>query len=175
MIKNMIDKIYDVDESDATASYGKGEKREDYADAWKETGNAILLGLPGSGKAALAVLLAERIELDIITPVSVGEAVEILGGEKKIIVLDDSLVEAPAVQSLIHGAGKAFYLMADSKTLAARMAERDSVEDSEQLWRDMSARLAVMEPIFYSVLHFLLPAVQTPEVMVDDALEKVAY
>lgn len=175
MVKYLINKQYDVDDAEANATFGKGEKREDYADAWQNTGTVVLVGLPGSGKAGLAALLAERTGLDVANPASADEAVAVLGGEKKIVILTDFLVEDPVVQPLIHGAGKVFYLMGDSRTLSDRVAERDAVADPEQLWRDMSARLAVMEPIFYSVLHFILPAGRTPEELVEDALEKVSF
>ncbi len=175
MAKYLINEQYDVDDPGASKTFGKGERREDYADAWKETGNVVLVGLPGSGKAELASLLAERSGAPVLTPADGGEAVEALGSSGAIIVLADALVEDAAVQPLIHDAGKVFYLMADSNTLSARIAVRDGLGDREQCWREMSARLAVMEPIFYGVLHFILQAGQTPGTLVEDALEKIAY
>lgn len=175
MDKYMINEQYDVDDPEAKKAYGKGESRSDYADAWTETGNAILMGLPGSGKAALADLLAERTGLPVVVPANADEAIEALNGEGRIIILEDGLVEDATVQPLIHGAGKGFYLMADSNTLAERVAERDGVDDREALWRELSSRLATMEPIFYSTLHFILQAGQPLEEMADDALEKLAY
>jgi len=175
MAKYLINEQYDVEDAEAKKSFGKGEHRTDYADAWKETGNAILMGLPGSGKAALAALLAERTGMPVVTPSTVETAREALAGEGRIIVLTDDLVEDPSVQPLIHGAGKGFYLMADSNTLSDRVAKRDGIEDRESLWSELSARLAVMEPIFYSSLHFILQAWQGPEAMAEDALEKLAY
>lgn len=174
MTKTMINEQYDVDDPNATKAFAKGEKREDYADAWKDTGNVVLVGLAGSGKAALAKSLSERTGAEVVIPDSVADASQLLGGEKRIIVLGDALVESPDVQPLIHGAGKVFYLIADSNTLATRVAERGQEEDREQLWRDLSARLAVMEPIFYSVLHFILQP-QSHDEMVEDALEKIAF
>lgn len=175
MTKYLINEQYDVAEADTTKAFGKGEKRTDYADAWKDTGNVILMGLRGSGKSALAELLAERTELPVVTPSNAPEAIEALKSEGQVIVLTDDLVENGEVQPLIHGAGKGYYLMVDSNTLSERVAERENVEDREMLWREMSARLAVMEPVFYSTLHFILQAGQTPEAMVEDALEKIAY
>lgn len=175
MTKYLINEQYDVEEAEVSKGFGKGEKREDYADAWNDTGKVILVGLPGSGKGALANLLSEKTGLDICVPASSDAAVKGLGGEKSIIVLSDELVEAAEVQSLIHGAGKVFYLMADSNTLSDRVAVRDGIEDKEQLWRDMSARLAIMEPMYYGALHFILQASQSPEDMAEDAMEKIAY
>lgn len=174
MTKHLINEQYDVQESDAKRSFGKGDKREDYADAWQDTGNVVLIGLAGSGKAALAELVAERTGMDRLTPESAEEAVSALGMTGKIIVLDDKLVEVPEVQSLIHGSGKVFYLMVDTNLLSTRIAERESLEDREQVWRDMSARLAIMEPIFYSVLYFILQGAMSPEELVEDAMEKIA-
>ena len=175
MGKYLINEYQEVEDPEASKSFGKGEKREDYADGWRDTGNVVLVGLPGSGKAELAGLLAERTGAPVLAPVDVSGAVEALGASGAIIVLADELVGDPDVQPLIHGAGKVFYLMADSNTLSARVAERDGVEDREQLWRDLSARLAAMEPTFYGVLHFILQPSETMEEMVADAMEKIAY
>lgn len=175
MTKILINEYYDVEDAEATKSFGKGEKREDYADAWKDSGNLVLVGLPGSGKTAVAEVLSERTGQPLVRPSGVEETVRVLGGENSIIVLDDALVEDSNVRPLIHGSGKVFYLMADSNTLSRRVAERDGIEDHESLWRDMSARLAVMEPVFYSVLHFILQAAMPQEELVEDALEKVRF
>lgn len=172
---HLIKKQYDVEDAGARKEFGKGERREDYADAWKNTGNVILVGLDGSGKQQLARLLSERTGLDVAIPVNPGEAADLLAGGKRVIVLSDDLVEDQTVQPQIHGAGKVFYLMADSNTLSERIACRDGVEDREQLWRDMSGRLGVMEPVFYGVLHFILQGALPSEELVEDALEKIAY
>jgi shikimate kinase len=170
----MIKEVVEVDEADATKAYGRGERREDYADAWENTGRVVLVGLPGSGKAALAGLLAHRLGLAAVTPGDAQEAVAALAGPAAVIVLRDDLVADPAVQPHIHGAGKVFYLMADSRTLADRVAEQGGHEDADTVWPALSARLADMEPVFYGVLHFILQAAQAPEALVDDALEKIA-
>jgi shikimate kinase len=175
MVKYLINQRYEVGEADSRREFGKGEKREDYADAWQDTGNVVLVGLRGAGKTELARLLGERTGLEVITPETTDQAVEALEPGGRVVVLDDSLVEHADVQPLIHGAGKVFYLMADTRLLSGRVAGRDSVEDEEGLWREMSARLARMEPVFYSVLHFILQAAQTPEEMLGDALEKIGY
>ena len=175
MAKYFINQRYEVGESDASREFVRGERREDYADAWQDTGNVILIGLPGAGKAELARLLGERTGLEAVTPESVDQAVEALAPGGRIVVLDDALVADDAVRPLIHGAGKVFYLMADTRLLSGRVAGRDGAEDEEELWRTMSARLAVMEPVFYSVLHFILQGAQPPQEMVDDALEKIGY
>lgn len=175
MAKYLINEQYDVQEAEVAKSFSKGEKREDYADSWSNTGNVILMGLPGSGKGELGQILAQRTGLPLANPATAEEAVELMKGDGNIIVLVDELVEDQSVQPLIHGAGKGFYLMADSNILSQRVAERDTIEDREQLWRDLSARLAVMEPIFYGALHFILQAGQSAEEMAGDALEKIAY
>jgi len=175
MTKYFINEQYDVQDADASKSFGKGEKREDYADAWQDTGNVVLVGLAGSGKKALADLLGERTGLDVVIPKDATGAVQALGAGPHIIVLDDALVEVAEVQSLIHGSGKVFYLMVDSRVLSERVADRDDVEDRDTLWREMSARLAVMEPVFYSVLHFIMQGIQSPEELMSDAMEKIGY
>ena len=175
MGKYLINELVEVEDAGASKSFAKGERREDYADAWKNTGNVILVGLAGSGKAALAKILGDRTGLPVCAPADADGAAEALGGSGAVIVLDDGLVEDAAVRPLIHGAGKVFYLMADSNTLSGRVAEREGAPDREALWREMSARLAAMEPVFYEVLHFILPASGSSEDMAGDALEKIAY
>lgn len=175
MTKHLINEKYDVEEAEASRGFGKGDKREDYADAWKNTGNVILVGLPGSGKQHLAASLSERTGLEVVVPSRPEQAVEVLGGQEAIIILDDTLVEDESVQPLIHGAGKVFYLMANSNALSVHVAGDGSEEERERVWRDLSARLGVMEPVFYSVLHFIIQAGQEPEAVLEDALEKIAF
>ena len=175
MTKILINEQYDVEDPGVKKAFGKGDKRTDYADAWKETGNVILLGLAGSGKNRLAELLSEKTGGAVVTPKTAEQALSALNETNQIIVLSDSLVEDTAVQPLIHGAGKAFYLMVNTNLLAERLAERDGCEDKDALWRDLSARLAAMEPVFYSTLHFILQAAMEPEELVDDAMEKIAF
>jgi hypothetical protein len=155
MAKYLINEAYEVEESGAAKGFARGERRGDYADPWRETGNVILIGLPGSGRAELAGLLAERTGQPALAPRDAGAAVEALKGRGAIVVLEDRLVDHPEVRPLIHGAGKVFYLMADTRLLSGRVAE--------------------VEPVFYGVLHFILQGAQSPEELVDDALEKIGY
>jgi shikimate kinase len=175
MVKYLINEEYDVKDAGAAKGFARGERREDYADPWRETGNVVLIGLPGSGRAELARLLAARTDKPVLTPPDAKGAAEVLQARGAIIVLEDSLVDDPAVQPLIHGAGKVFYLMADTRLLSGRVAGREGLEDTEELWRRLSARLAQVEPTFYGVLHFILQGAQSPEELVDDALEKIGY
>ncbi|BCS90306.1 hypothetical protein [Pseudodesulfovibrio sediminis] len=175
MTKYLINEQYDVEDAEASKGFGKGEKREDYADAWQDTGNVVLIGLPGAGKAALAELLSERAGIEVRVPVDAETAKVALAEGGRVIVLTDDLVEDAEVQPLIHDSGKVFYLMADTRLLSDRVAKRDAIEDRDTLWREMSARLAVMEPVFYSVLHFIMQAAEAPEELLSDALEKVGY
>jgi shikimate kinase len=175
MAKYLINEEYEVKDAGAAKAYGRGERREDYADTWKHTGNVVLLGLPGSGRCELARLLAERTGKPAIVPGDVQGAAEALQGSGAIIVLEDRLVDAPEVGPLIHSAGKVFYLMADTRLLSNRVAERDGVADADDLWRTLSARLAEVEPVFYSVLHFILQASERPQDLLDDAMEKIGY
>jgi len=175
MVKYLIKEEYGVEDAGAAKGFARGERREDYADPWRETGNVVLIGLPGSGRSELARLLAGRTDKGVLTPPDARTAVEALQGQGAIIVLDDPLVDDPEVQPLVHGAGKVFYLMADTRLLSDRVAEREGLEDAEALWRRLSARLAEVEPTFYGVLHFILQATQRPEELVDDALKKIGY
>ncbi|XXJ19218.1 hypothetical protein ACR42D_06615 [Desulfovibrio caledoniensis] len=175
MVKYLINEEYDVEDAGAAKGFSRGERREDYADPWRETGNVVLIGLPGSGRAELARLLADRTGKPVLTPPDAGDAAEALRGRGAIIVLEDRLVDDPGVQPLIHDAGKVFYLMADTRLLSGRVAEREGLADAEELWRGLSARLAEVEPTFYGVLHFILQSARSPEELVDDALEKIGY
>jgi len=175
MSKYLINEEYAVEEAGAAKAYGRGERREDYADPWKETGNVVLLGLPGSGRRELARLLAERTGKSAIVPEDAQAAAEALRESGAVIVLEDRLVDAPEVGPLIHSAGKVFYLMADTHLLSKRVAERDGIADADELWRGLSARLAEVEPVFYSVLHFILQGAEQPQDLLDDAMEKIGY
>ncbi|MBG0790752.1 MAG: hypothetical protein H0S80_09670 [Desulfovibrionaceae bacterium] len=175
MAKYLINERYEVGEADARREFSVGDRREDYADAWQDTGNLILVGLRGAGKAELARLIGERTGLGVAVPETLEEAVAALAPGGRIVVLGDELVGHDDVRPLIHGAGKVFYLMADTRLLSGRLAVRGEGADKEALWRGLSARLSLMEPVFYSVLHFILQASGTPEEMLDDALEKIGY
>ncbi|AMK12207.1 MAG: hypothetical protein AB7E51_04165 [Pseudodesulfovibrio sp.] len=175
MAKYLINEVQEIEDAGAEKRFIKGEKREDYADGWRDTGNVVLLGLPGSGRNELARLLGERTGKPVLVPATPAETAEVLAGSGAIIVLDDGLVDHDDVRHLVHGAGKVFYLLADTRLLSGRVAERDGVEDVEGLWRDLSARLAVVEPVFYSALHFILQGSQAPAELVEDALEKIGY
>lgn len=175
MVKYLINERYDVEDAEASTAFSKGEKREDYADAWKDTGNVVFVGLPGSGKAELAQLVSERTGMEVDVPISTSEAIDALGGSGRIIILTDDLVEDAQVQPLIHGSGKVFYLLADTRLLSDRVSKRKGEGEADDLWRSLSARLAVMEPVFYSVLHFILQGAQSPEELLSDALEKIGY
>nr|WP_155932343.1 hypothetical protein [Pseudodesulfovibrio alkaliphilus] len=166
--------VVEVDEAGITRTHGRGERREDYADPWATTGRVVLVGLPGSGRNGLARLLAERLGLDVATPADAASAMSALTGPAAVIVLADGLVADPLIHPHIHGAGKVFYLMADSRTLAARVVEREGNEDRDAAWRELSARLETMEPVFYGVLHFILQAAGSLEDMAEDALAKIA-
>ena len=173
MDRYLVNEQFDVEDPDIRRQFGKEKDREDYPDTWKDTGNVILIGLAGSGKAALADLLAERTGLKICAPANREQAVKALKSSRQIVVLADDLVEDHVVQPYIHEAGKVFYFMADSRTLSSRVAERDNVEDKDRLWHEMSTRLAFMEPTFYSVLHFIVQAKLAPEKVLDDTLQKI--
>jgi len=175
MAKYLINEEFDVQEGGASKSFGRGERRGDYADPWRETGNAVLIGLPGSGKAELARLLAGRTGKPVLGPESAEAAAEALKGRGAVIVLGDALVDDPVVQPLIHDAGKVFYLLADTRLLSDRVAGRDGQDYAEDLWPRLSARLAELEPVFYGVLHFILQGAQPPSELVDDAMEKLGY
>lgn len=175
MAKYLINEEYEVEEAGAEKRFARGERREDYADGWRDTGNVILLGLPGSGRNELARLLGERTGQPVHVPATPEESAEVLAGRGAIIVLDDGLAGHDDVRPLVHGAGKVFYLLADTRLLSGRVAERDGVEDAEGLWRELSARLAVAEPVFYSALHFILQGSREPADLVEDALEKIGY
>jgi len=164
----------EVGEAGITRTHGRGERREDYADPWAASGRVVLVGLPGSGRSVLARLLAERLGLEVVTPADAPSALVALAGPAAVIVLADGLVADPSVRPHIHGAGKVFYLMADSRTLAARVAERAGGADQAAAWRELSARLSVMEPVFFGVLHFILQAAGPLEDLVEDALAKIA-
>ena len=127
MVKYLINQRYEIGDPERRKEFGKGESREDYADAWQDTGNVILVGLRCAGKAELARLIGERTGLQVVTPHDAEEAVAALEPGGRIVVLDDSLVEDGEVQPYIHGAGKVFYLHGRfPRLLSGRVAAREA-------------------------------------------------
>lgn len=174
--ERFIKKKVDVQEAGKARTHGKGEKREDYEAMWNTTGRVLLVGLPGSGRFDLAAILGERLGLPVLTPEK-GEAFEAAClREKSIVVVPDTVFDDESLIEKVKGAGKVFYLMTDAQTLTRRVLERSGeVGDEDALWREVSDRLAVLEPRFMSALHFILQGVQTPDALVDDALEKISW
>lgn len=169
---SFIQKKHDVEESGLTRVFSRGETREDYADAWAGTGNVILVGLPGAGKATLARGIAEASGKDVCEPETVDQALAALARSGGIVVLADDLVREEAVRSVLHGAGKVLYLLRDARSLAESVF-RDG-DDFDALWQGTAERLERMEPVFYSVLHFIIQP-ESPDEMLQSALEKISF
>lgn len=165
----------EVAESSKTKSFAKGERREDYEAMWQQTGTLLLVGLPGSGRTELGRLLAARLDMPFVQASDACSLDSALENGPGVVVLADALFDEPELIAKINRAGKVFYLMADARTLAQRVAERSEQADLEQVWRSTSARLEEVEPRFMQALHFILQAQNAPEALLEDAVEKVSW
>ena len=165
----------EVEEAELKRSYGKSEKREDYPAGWKKTGNVVLLGLPGSGKALLAKLVSEKTGQKVVAPQTWEDAQKSLEGDNVIVILDDKLVDSPEKGPVVQGAGKVFFLMVDAQTVANRLAARDPGLDQETVWKEMGERLETAQPMFFAMLHFVLQGVRPADQLLGDVMEKLAY
>ncbi|WP_147821981.1 hypothetical protein [Salidesulfovibrio onnuriiensis] len=165
----------EVAEADKCRTFGKGERREDFAAMWNATGTLLLAGLPGSGRRALAGILSERLGLPVRDVLDGNSLRDALAGGPSVVVLDDALFDDEASVVAIGGAGKVFYLMADAGVLARRIARQAGREDVETIQQGVAARLEAVEPHFMRALHFILQAGSPSEDLAGDVLEKVAW
>ncbi len=172
---NFINKKQTVLESDKTKVFVKGDRREDFADMWSETGNILLLGLPGSNRVALGDELASRMGTQLQQPDDM-EALRLVcsqGGQ--VIVVPEVAFSDPEDVSFVHGAGKVFYLMADARSLSERLEKRAPSGDIDAVWRECARQLEVMQPAFMTALHFLVQVSDSVREMADDAMEKISW
>lgn len=165
----------EVAEAEKRKTFGKGERREDFAAMWNATGTVLLAGLPGSGRRAVAGLLAERLGLPVRDARDESSLQSAMAGGPSVVVVDDALFDDDSSVAAIGSAGKVFYFMAHAGVLARRIARRTGKDDEEAVRQDVAARLGQVEPRFMQALHFVIQAESSPEEMADDVLEKVAW
>lgn len=81
-------------------------------------------------------------------------------------------------KELLQSAGYVFYLLADAKTLQERLADQD-----DECWRpslsdldtdqEIVATLTEREPLYFQVLHYVLPADKPVQELVQDVGERL--
>lgn len=174
-MERFIKKKIEVQEDDKKQVFAKGERREDYAAAWKTSDRVFLAGLPGAGRQALATMLAQELGMTVEEPADADALRETCAGQPAIVVVRPEFFEDDDLAALMNRSGKVFYMMADAQTLANRVVERDGSDDPEALWETMSQDLARLEPRFMGSLHFILQAANRPGDLVKDALEKISW
>lgn len=165
----------EVADSDRTKTFGKGERRQDFEAMWSETGNLILVGLPGSGRSALGERLSARLKRPLLAVDDADALKKSMSATDTIMIVAETLFDDDRTIESIGRIGKVFYLMVDARTLASRMAERSPEDGMDRLWRESADRLERMEPRFMRALHFVVQAGSSPESMVQDVLEKVDW
>jgi shikimate kinase len=165
----------EVSEADKTKVFAKGERREDFADMWSNTGNILLVGLPGSNRVALGRELAARMGIQLCQPADMDALQRDCAEGNRVIVVPTAILEQPENVSFVHGAGKVFYLMADARQLAERLEDRSPSGDADSLWRECARRLEAGQAAFMTALHFIVQASGSVEDMAEDVMEKVSW
>lgn len=164
-----IRKEHHVQEPDKIRLHGGAARRPELPD----TGILYIIGLPGSGKSALAARLAAALgaraaELPLEGAAASLEA--LLTGPPAVIAVPHKLLTEPALRQRLRQTGRVLYLMADAGSLAARLAE--APEEREALRQRLARQLAAYEPWFMETLHLLVPAAGPLDAVADMALER---
>ncbi|GAB7024328.1 hypothetical protein [Salidesulfovibrio brasiliensis] len=174
-MSKFIKKKYDVEDGEKKKVFAKGEKREDYAAAWKTSDRVFLAGLSGAGRRELAQLLADELNVAVNEPTDDESLRAACAGDPAIVVVGSRFFEDPELAGLMNRSGKVFYMMADAQTLANRVAEREGADQVESVWRNTADELGRVEPSIMGSLHFILQAVNRPGDLLRDALEKISW
>lgn len=158
-----------VDDPDKVRVHGGRAARPDLPD----TGVLLLIGLPGSGKTAVAARLAGELHARAAELPLEGarEALEALLAEgPAVIAVPHKLLTDAALRERLRAAGRVIYLMADAGALAAR-ATADP-QEREVLRQRLARQLAAYEPWFMQTLHLLVPAGGPLDEVAAQALER---
>lgn len=163
-----IRKEHHVEEPDKVRVHGAAQRPE-----LPDSGILYIIGLPGSGKSALAARLAEALgaraaELPLEGAITALDA--LLAEGPAVVAVPHKLLTEPALRQRLRATGRVLYLMADAGTLAARLAADPG--EQEQLRQRLARQLAAYEPWFMETLHLLVPALGPLDEVVDMALER---
>lgn len=175
----------EVAEPERTETYGPG-KSGARAKFDPKHGVITLIGLPGSGRRSLAALLAKRLNMAMRAPEAESGALlaalspeRAPGAEARGVVLvlgPEHLTlkitgagESESAAALLKSKSKVFWLMAEPLKLA-RINQVPMPE--AEAW---ISRAVKSEELFYSALHFILPADKNSNELLQNILEIIAY
>jgi len=133
-----------------------------------------LIGLSGSGKSAVAALLATELgrpahELPLEGAEEALAA--ILAAGPAVVAVPHKLLAGDAFRQLLQATGRVLYLTAGVETIAARLAA--SPEEEGKLRERLGRQRVAFEPLFMQTLHLLAPADGPLPEVVADVLERV--
>lgn len=137
-------------------------------------GILYIIGLPGSGKSAVAAHLSSQLgcpalELPLDRPDQALD--EILAAGPAVVEVPHKLLLGETFRQRLCATGRVLYLMASVESIAARQLA-DPAEQArlrERLGRQRTA----YEPWFMQMLQLIVPADAPLEEVLDDALERV--
>jgi shikimate kinase len=137
-------------------------------------GILYIIGLPGSGKSAVAAHLARELggqahELPLDAP---DEALtRILAGGPAVVEVPHKLLLGEAFRQRLMATGRVLYLMASVEAAAARLAK--TPEEQAPLRERLGRQRSSYEPLFMQTLHLMAPADDPLDVVLADVLERV--
>ena len=137
-------------------------------------GILYIIGLPGSGKSAVAEGLARELgcpahTLPLDEP---GEALErILASGPAIVEVPHKLLLGEAFRQRLGATGRVLYLMASVEAMAQRQA--GTPEEQAQARERLGRLRTSYEPLFMQTLHLMAPADAPLAEVLADVLERV--
>jgi shikimate kinase len=171
-VTEFIRKKFQVDEPDKTTVI----RHDAPAPKPQAPGGGILyvIGLPGSGKTAVAAGLATELGRPALTLPLDGadEALDrILASGQAVVEVPHKLLLGEAFRLRLGATGRVLYLMASVEAMAGRLAKTPGEQASV---RERLGRLRTSyEPLFMQTLHLMAPADAPLAEVLADVLERV--
>jgi shikimate kinase len=137
-------------------------------------GILYIIGLPGSGKSAVAERLARELGCPALSlpQDDPGEALDhILASGPAVVEVPHKLLLGEAFRQRLQSTGRVLYLMASVEALAGRLA---ATPEEQNAVRERLGRLrSSYEPLMMQTLHLMAPADAPLGEVLADVLERV--
>lgn len=154
--------VHQVREADKSLTFSNA----DSGPIGGSSGNLFLVGLPGSGRRALADAVSGALGLTRVQAATALELRRVLEDSgQAVAVMDHELLADPDLTAAVRASGKVFYLMSVAPILAKSLGDLSRLEE-------LAALVERMEPHFLRAAHFILPLASSREEMLADVLEK---
>ncbi|OGR39761.1 MAG: hypothetical protein A2051_07805 [Desulfovibrionales bacterium GWA2_65_9] len=140
-------------------------------------GILYIIGLPGSGKSAVAERLAHELGCPALTlPLDEpGEALEriLAAGPagSAVVEVPHKLLLGEAFRQRLQSTGRVLYLMASVEAMAERLAK--TPEEQAKVRERLGRLRTSYEPLFMQTLHLMAPADAPLDEVLADVLERV--